>query len=280
MAHTHDAARAGRIIMTVVMAVAAFALVPFAAPAVPAASAADATGTLTVEARWGGGTGTALAGDTFSVARVASADLDESGAISAFHTLDAFIAHDADWRALSSSELNAAARRLDEHASRQGLYAMSGVTDGQGRVVFTGLETGLYLVARSGVDEANARYSCDPFLVAIPEMLDGAPTLQVTVEPKFSGGGTPTDPETPNPGGTPDNGNPGTPGTPGTGGGDTATPGDGDGASQGGTSNDAPQDGPDRTAATGAAVTGVALLAIALGAVAIVLRFAASGASD
>ncbi|NMN01162.1 cell surface protein [Bifidobacterium sp. DSM 109958] len=325
MAHTHnasasrrgDAARTPdtpgtvlRLVVGLIAGLAAllgFALAPLTAPsplsaAAPrVASAADALGTLTVSARWGSGaggssSGTPLVGDTFSLTRVAAADLDGSGAIGAYHTLDAFASYDAVWGSLTSSELNAAAKRLDAFAARQGLYAASGVTDAQGQATFAGLEPGLYLVARTGVADANARYVCDPFLVAVPESVNGVPTMHVTAEPKFGDGGNVTPPDPDNPGPTPDPDNPSpdnpnpdqpTPGTPET----PETPGAGGDAdcgtgcgTDGGTTPGADGNGgsgatgsrnaPSFTASTGAAVTGIALLAIVLAAVAIVLRAA------
>ncbi|NEG56035.1 isopeptide-forming domain-containing protein [Bifidobacterium platyrrhinorum] len=210
MADMHNHAQRGAIgmprtlagpLLAACLAIAVlFAAVTGLATAPATARAAAVTGSLTIDAQWDRGQDDAvpLAGDTYSIVRVASADLDDNGTITAFHTLDAFSRFDADWAKLTSSQLNAAAKRMDAHAAEHRLYATTGVTDANGRTTFTRLAVGIYLVARTHVASANTKYTCDPFLVSVPDGNDltgGAPALNVTVEPKFGDNGTVTPPE-------------------------------------------------------------------------------------
>ncbi|KFI97167.1 prealbumin-like fold domain-containing protein, partial [Bifidobacterium stellenboschense] len=197
MPRTLAASRLAACLAAIIMLVGVIALA--ATPASAHAAQSGVTGSLTVDAQWDRGRddATPLAGDTYSIVRVASADLDDNGTIAAFHTLDAFSHFDADWGKLTSSQLNAAAKRMDAHAAEHHLYAATGVTDANGRATFARLAAGIYLVARTHVADANARYACDPFLVSVPDGNDltgGAPALNVTVEPKFADNGTVTPP--------------------------------------------------------------------------------------
>lgn len=194
-----------------------------AAPAVSLASAsprstiavaddADLTvnGTITIDAAWDrtADRPLALAGDTYSIARVATATLAPAGdggipTVTAFQTVDAFADLGIDWTGLSASQLNQRAKDMAAYAGKHGLYDESGATGAAGTVTFRGLDAGVYLVTRTTVAKANARYTCDPFLVSIPGGLDDEePTLAVTAEPKFADTGEPGEP----------GGNPGTPG--------------------------------------------------------------------
>ncbi|WP_169241056.1 hypothetical protein [Bifidobacterium olomucense] len=112
--------------------------------------------------------------------------------------MSAFERFDEDWGTLTSSELNAAAKRIGTYATEHQLYSATGVTDATGRTTFFNLDAGLYLISRANAAESNQRYGCDPFLISVPETGDGTPTFAVTAEPKFSDNGTVT-PPTPNP---------------------------------------------------------------------------------
>lgn len=189
-----------------------------AAPRSVAALAADAdltvNGTITIDAAWNRADDKplALAGDTYSIARVATAALApaEDGGIptvTAFHTVDAFANLGTDWTGLSASQLNQRAKDMAAYAGKHSLYDESGATGAAGTVTFRGLDAGVYLVTRTTVAKANARYTCDPFLVSVPGGLDDEePTLAVTAEPKFADTGEPGTPGEPG-------GNPGTPGS-------------------------------------------------------------------
>lgn len=179
----------------------------FAADAEVAVEADQPIGFLTIDAVWNRDTDDkrALAGDSYAIVRVASATLDPDGKPSAFHTLTDFARFIDDWDGLTSSALNAAAKRMDALAADCGLYAERGVTDARGRVQFADLAAGVYLVSRVAVADANARYTCDPFLVSVPDTEDAVSfgTFDVTVEPKFANAGVPDEPGSgPGPGST------------------------------------------------------------------------------
>lgn len=147
-----------------------------------------------------------LVGDTYAIARVATAELDEkTGVVVSFKTCEPFASLDLNWGAMSSSEVDEAARKLSALARRDGLFAQEARSDGSGDVGFWGLETGLYLVDRVAVAEANEAYACEPMLISVPTMGDGEPTYYVTSYPKFEhvgGAGIPTE----EPGDEPDDG--------------------------------------------------------------------------
>ncbi|KAB5606313.1 hypothetical protein EHS19_07805 [Bifidobacterium jacchi] len=102
---------------------------------------------------------------------------------------------------MTSSALNAAAKRMDAFAADSGLYGKRGVADARGRVRFADLAAGVYLVSRVAVADANTRYTCDPFLVSVPDAGDAASAgaFDVTVEPKFADAGVPEQPDQPTP---------------------------------------------------------------------------------
>ncbi|KAB8287594.1 surface-anchored protein [Bifidobacterium ramosum] len=250
------AARLCGVLLAIVTALSMLIFVIIAAP-VRVAQAAP-VGSITIDAQWDRGADgqTALAGDTYAIVRIASAELDaDTGAIRAFHTLKPFSSFDRDWAKLTSSELNAAAKQLDAYVTKHRQYAETGVTDGAGRTYFTDLDAGIYLIARTAVASANQRYDCDPFLVAVPETNSGTPTYAVTAEPKFSdnGGITPPNPN-PSPNPSPEPNNPSEPSKPT----QPTTPGS--------------QSTPKTPANTGAAVSVIALAAIALTVTALIIR--------
>ncbi|OZG65196.1 surface-anchored protein [Bifidobacterium hapali] len=218
--HGHSAAHMGilssallsvprrRSFMVIVLCAVMCVAVCVMSLAVPQAFAADADqpiGSLTIDAVWDRDADDkrALAGDSYAIVRVASATLDPDGKPSAFHTLPDFARFIDDWDGLTSSALNAAAKRMDALAADRGLYVERGVTDARGRVQFADLAAGVYLVSRVAVADANTRYTCDPFLVSVPDTEDAVSfgTFDVTVEPKFADAGVPDEPGvTPGPG--------------------------------------------------------------------------------
>lgn len=243
-------ARLCGVLLAIATALSVLTFVTIAAPARIAQAAP--VGSITIDAQWDRGTAnqTALAGDTYAIVRIASADLDaDTGVIRAFRTLKPFSSFDRDWAKLTSSELNTAAKQLNAYAAKRQLYVDTGVTDGVGRAYFTDLDAGIYLIARTAVASANQRYDCDPFLVAVPETNSGTPTFAVTAEPKFSdnGGVTPPNPS-PNPSPQPEPNQPNQPTTPGT------------------------STKPKTPANTGATVSVIALAAIALTVAALIIR--------
>ena len=172
---------------------------------------ADSFGTLTINAvwnRWGRDTASpkSLAGDTYSIVRVATVTTNNDGSVSSYKTVGDFSGLTADWERLTSSEYHDAAKKLAAHAAKNKLYQHSGTTNAAGQLTFQNLPLGLYLVSRTDSTKANKAYDCDPFLISIPGSGDTAADLNITVELKFSTG-TPVVPPENNPSEEP--GNPG-----------------------------------------------------------------------
>lgn len=169
----------------------------------PQAQAAS-VGSLTIDAVWDRSETDAkpLTGDTYSIVRVASVDLDGAGNIADFHMLEQFTQFEQNWESITSSQYHDAAAKIAAYVKQHNLYAQSAATNANGKALFAGLPFGLYLVERTGVADANTQYDCDPFLVAIPGNDSGVAQLDVTAEPKFSEQGVvtpPTNELTPNP---------------------------------------------------------------------------------
>lgn len=169
---------------------------------------ADSFGALTINAVWGRDTASPklLAGDTYSIVRVATVTTNNDGSVSSYKTVGDFSGLTADWERLTSSEYHDAAKKLATHAAKNKLYQHSGTTNVAGQLTFQNLPLGLYLVSRTSSAKANKAYDCDPFLISIPGSGDTSADLNITVEPKFSTG-TPVVPPENNPSEGP--GNPG-----------------------------------------------------------------------
>lgn len=182
--------------LTVILATAMAGIA--AAIIIPQAQAAS-VGSLTIDAVWERGEtdATPLAGDTYSIVRVASADTDGAGNIAAFHMLDSFTQFNQNWTEITSSQYHDAAATIAAYVQQHNLYTESAVTNANGKALFAGLPIGLYLVERTGSAQANSQYDCDPFLVAIPGNDNGIAQLDVIAEPKFGEHEDVTPPSTP-----------------------------------------------------------------------------------
>ena len=98
----------------------------------------------------------------------------------------------AGWRALAST--------LEGYVARDGLQPLAeGKTDENGRLTFSGLEPGLYLVTGEKHTTGGVTYTPEPFLVSLPG-LDGKDNwvYDVTADPKYG--------QEKEPGGNPDGG--------------------------------------------------------------------------
>ncbi|MBQ1947395.1 MAG: Cna B-type domain-containing protein [Clostridia bacterium] len=64
----------------------------------------------------------------------------------------------------------------------------SGKTDDNGKVLFTGIPQGLYLVVGDTIKQGSRRYTAEPFVVSLPSMSaqSGAWTYDLEVNPKFT----------------------------------------------------------------------------------------------
>lgn len=133
-----------------------------------------------------------LAGDTFSLVQVATAQVYQGGdgqsAGVAYTMAAGFERYDRDWASLSASDVAAAARELAQIARDAGSLdagVSQRVPEGARTLTFSGLDSGLYLVVRTGVADANKGLTCDPVLVSVPLLEDGAFAYDVDVDPKF-----------------------------------------------------------------------------------------------
>ena len=127
----------------------------------------------------------ALAGDGYTLTKVASAEVDESDSIS-YVTEEAFSGVDRNWAALDGAGLRAAAHEVFVHAEKHGVKPQAtAYADAAGKAVFSPLEPGLYLIIRSEVAPANTEFSCDPALVSVPTTVNGVFAYTVEVTPKF-----------------------------------------------------------------------------------------------
>ena len=136
----------------------------------------------------------ALAGDTYAIALIAEATTDEDGAVRSFHTLEAYAEWDCLWSAQPASVLAKTARELREVLEQDQAALKTETTDADGKLTFSGLTPGLYLVYRSNSAKANKDFEMQPFLVAVPQTYPEGTVFDVTVSVKFSG---PTEDPTP-----------------------------------------------------------------------------------
>ena len=82
---------------------------------------ADSFGALTINAVWGRDTASpkSLAGDTYSIVRVATVTTNNDGSVSSYKTVGDFSGLTADWERLTSSEYHDAAKKLATHAAKK-----------------------------------------------------------------------------------------------------------------------------------------------------------------
>lgn len=159
------------------------------AAAVPA-RAAEPVGSLTLRCTVKkGGKTIPLAGDTYALVRIADARVTGGGIV--YTVRPEYKAFDCDWASLPTSQLRTKARALWEEARKHPGDWTTGVTDREGTARFEGLAPGLYLVDRTAAAAQNSRYVSEPFLVGVPEVVEGSVLYDVVSTPKF---GWETDP--------------------------------------------------------------------------------------
>ena len=198
-----------------VRAVAGVALACAAALGVPGVLPAWSAGPVaplevaTAEAasvRWGsivvkahhqvGGKEVALAGDTYSLALVATGSV--KGSTAKFSTVKEFEAYACDWYSLDAAGLRSKAKEMDAFARESGLFsAGDAVTDADGTVSFGSVRCGVYLLSRTASAPGNERVLIDPVLVLVPYGVDGELHFGVEVTPKSEDPSKPIDPEDP-----------------------------------------------------------------------------------
>lgn len=165
---------------------------------VAAAEAASAClGSIVVKARHQvGGRDVALAGDTYSLALVATGSVEGSTAV--FSTAEEFEAYACDWSSLDAAALRSKAKKMDAFARKNGLFtAGDAVTDGDGTARFGSVRCGVYLLSRTARAPENEHVLIDPVLVLVPYGVDGELFFGVEVTPKSEDPNKPIDPGDP-----------------------------------------------------------------------------------
>lgn len=143
-----------------------------------------------------GGKDVALAGDTYSLALVATGSVEGSTAV--FSTVEEFKAYACDWSSLDAAGLRSKAKKMDAFARENGLFtAGDAVTDGDGTASFGSVRCGVYLLARTASAPENERVLIDPVLVLVPYGVDGELHFGVEVTPKSEDPSKPIDPGDP-----------------------------------------------------------------------------------
>lgn len=143
-----------------------------------------------------GGKEVALAGDTYSLALVATGSV--KGSTAKFSTVKEFEAYACDWSSLDAAGLRSKAKKMDAFARESGLFsAGDAVTDADGTASFGSVRCGVYLLSRTASAPGNERVLIDPVLVLVPYGVDGELNFVVEVTPKSEDPSKPIDPEDP-----------------------------------------------------------------------------------
>lgn len=187
----------GRAVLIALLLMLAWLCVPVRALAASAETARVGSISLVCSVEIDGKT-ISLAGDEYKLFPVASAQIDGDGV--RYETLSPFAELACDWAALDAAGLRDVARAASEIVLDQGFAPQAAsVTDASGRVSFTGLASGMYLVMRSAVAAGDPGTTVDPMLVGVPALINDTLTYNVTAHPKFEhdgrpdgGGGDPT----------------------------------------------------------------------------------------
>lgn len=167
-------------------------------------SAAEESGSLTLRCVFSvEGGKRVLSNDEYSLAKIADASITDSSVT--YTTLERFKSYDCDWQNTAASKMDDKAKALAYYCEKNNYYTSSAVTDKNGELKFDDLEIGLYLVARTKTDSANADFITDPLLVFIPERVNDEVIYDVVSTPKFSYS-SPGNPDSPNNPNTPSDG--------------------------------------------------------------------------
>lgn len=127
--------------------------------------------------------GTVLPGVAFRIYRVA--DVSES---MAFTLSGDFASYGVNLNNLNASGWRAAANSLASHIAPDAIFALrTQSTDSSGKVSFTSLQTGLYLVTSDSIVLGNTTYYTSPFLISLPNSYDGNTLIyDLTAVPKVA----------------------------------------------------------------------------------------------
>ena len=132
-----------------------------------------------------------LAGDTYAIVKVADITVGSGDpAQLQYATVPAFEEAgygDDDWATLEDEERQEAAGKLAAIAQGDpNLIQYTETTDALGSLLFSPLETGLYLVLRTQSAPANQACTIDPFLVDVPTLINGKLVYDLKAVPKVS----------------------------------------------------------------------------------------------
>ena len=165
----------------------------------PAAASAATGGSLTlVCTSEQDGTPVTLSGDTYALARVATAALTWAGGTPQidYAAAPGFESLSYNWTALDASAWRRATHEAADIAQAGDLLTVGTASaNAQGRVSFGWLTAGLYLALRTAVAPGNEGYTCDPVLVSVPALEDGVLVYDVVADLKFEWDEAPVPPE-------------------------------------------------------------------------------------
>lgn len=122
--------------------------------------------------------------DTYAVTKIAEAEIDTDGEIR-YTICPNLQVYDRNWSQLTSTQFREEAADLAAYMEAHKMYDRTGQSDSRGKVCFTDLDKGLYLITRIQADEKNAEYQTDPMLVSIPSFEDGQYIYDVSMKLKF-----------------------------------------------------------------------------------------------
>ena len=125
-----------------------------------------------------------IANDEFAIVQVADVIIDniENQDNVYYVTLEKYKADITDWEEISSSQIRDTAKRLSQKVQTEDYLAIT-TTDSNGNAVFPALQQGVYLVVRTKT--VNADCTFEPFIVAVPEIVEGTWIENVVSTPKF-----------------------------------------------------------------------------------------------
>ena len=77
------------------------------------------------------------------------------------------------------------ARQLYKYAQQKDISCLTQETNTLGRMSFSNLDQGIYLIVQKGyVESGKSQFESAPFLVSIPSLVDGSVEYSVKIEPK------------------------------------------------------------------------------------------------
>ena len=131
----------------------------------------------------------AVPGATFEIHKVAN--LTTSGGSAKYRAATDFASANVKYNGLTKESSAVAAKKLSAIVDRDSLAGTSGITNTQGRVSFSGLSHGIYLVRQTGATgHAKAYHPVEPYLVVVPGIErvnnENQWKYDVTLEPKVA----------------------------------------------------------------------------------------------